>query len=113
MQDFLRGSKDAALALAARTLVNKRFGRYGQMTELSVDTKKRTIHARLELKGEDEAIEIHVKEYSIEQRSHGATLTIVDAVASREWMTQALHDFVVGRTFTIPDQAGAVLKLLA
>jgi hypothetical protein len=112
LHTFLRGSKDAAIALAARTFVNTRFNRIGQMTELSVDTKKRTIRVRLELKGEDEPIDIHVKKYSLERRSTGATLTIGDAVASREWLTEAMKEFVIGRRFTIPERAAAILKLL-
>jgi hypothetical protein len=112
LHTFLRGSKDAALALAARTFVNTRFARIGQMTELSVDTKKRTIRVRLELKGEDEPIDIHVKKYSLERRSTRATLTIVDAVASRKWMTEAMKEFVIGQRFAIPQRAVAILKLL-
>lgn len=104
LQRFLRGSKDAALALAARTFINTRFSKIGRMTELSVDTKMRTIRVRLVLKGEDEPIDIHVMRYGLERRSAGATLTIVDAVASRKWLTEALNEFVIGQPFTIPDE---------
>lgn len=113
LHTFLRGSKDAALALAARTFLNTRFSKIGQMTELSVDTKKRTIRLRLELKGEDEPIDIHVKKYSLDRRSTRATLTIQDAVASREWLTEAINEFVIGQKFAIPERAAAILKLLA
>ena len=65
-----------------------------------------------ELAGEDKPIEIHVNEYSLERRSDGATLTIVDAVASREWLTEVLRQFVIGQSFTIPDRAAAILNLL-
>jgi hypothetical protein len=93
-------------------LFNTKFSEIGQMTELSVDTKKRAFRLRLDLAGEPEPIEIHVKKYSLERRQERATLTIVDAAASREWLTQVLQEFVVGRKFTIPDRAAAVLKLL-
>ena len=112
LHTFLRGSKDAALALAVRTFVNTRFSRIGQMTELSVDTKKRTIRVRLALKSEDEPIDIHVKKYRLERRNTRAWLTIEDAVASREWLTEAMKEFVIGRKFTIPERAAAILKLL-
>jgi hypothetical protein len=112
LQTLLRGSKDAALALAVRGFFNTRFSRIGQMTELSVDTKKRAFRVRLELAGESEPIEIQVKKYSLERRSTGATLTVVDATASREWLTEVLREFVIGQKFTIPDRAAAILKLL-
>jgi hypothetical protein len=112
IQDLLRGSKDAAVAATARRLFNTKFSAIGEMTDLSVDTKNYTCRARLQLAGEPEPVEIHVKKYRLEQRTEGATLTIVDATASRDWLTQVLQQFVVGREFTIPDRAAAVLKLL-
>jgi hypothetical protein len=110
---LLRGSKDAALALAVRGVVNARMSRIGEMTELSVDTKKRTILIRLELRGEDEPIELHIKKYGLKSNGDSATLTILDATASRAWIEEALQAFVVGRSFEIPPTAAAVLKLLA
>ncbi len=82
------------------------------MTELSVDTKKRTVHLRVEPAGEDEPIDIHVKKYSLEQRPTGASLTLVDASTSRDWFTEVLREFVCGRPFIIPDRAATILKLL-
>ena len=82
------------------------------MSQLSVDTKKRAFRVRLELAGEDAPIEIHVYKYEMERGTARTTLTVVDAAASREWLTQVLREFVVGRKFTIPGRAGAVLKLL-
>jgi hypothetical protein len=108
----LRGSKDAALALAVRSVVNARMSRIGEMTELSVDTRKRTIVVRLDLRGEDEPIEVHVTKYGLKRHGDSATLTILGATASRKWIEEALQQFVVGRTFDIPPAAAAVLKLL-
>jgi hypothetical protein len=91
---------------------NTKFSRIGEMTELTVDTQKRAFRLRVNLAGEDEPIDIHVKKYSLERRSSRATLTILDATASRAWIHQAMQSFVVGHKFTIPDGAAAVLKLL-
>jgi len=82
------------------------------MTELSVDTKKRTCHIRLDLRGESQPLEIQVTRYDIKQAGDIATITVVDATASREWVAEALRAFVVGKSFPIPPAAGAVLKLL-
>lgn len=112
VRDLLRNSKDAVLAIGARTFINSELRDIGEMTELSVDTKKRAIRMRLALKGEAEPIEIHVKKYELKRRGENATLTVVDATASRKWVTEALRQFVVGRSFPIPATAGAILKLL-
>jgi hypothetical protein len=109
---LLRASKDAALAFGARKFLNANLRGIGQMSELSIDTQRGTIRARLDLLGEAEPIEIDVLSYKLEQRGDEMVVTILDATASREWLAETLRQFVVGRSFTIPPQAGAVLKLL-
>jgi hypothetical protein len=109
----LRGSKDAALAYTARTLFNTRFSRIGEMTEFSVDTKNQAFRVQLDLIGESEPIEIHVRKYSLERKGNNVTLIVDDATASRKWLSEVLREFVVGRRFPIPATAGAILKLLA
>ena len=113
MREMLRGSKDAALGFAARTAFNTRFSRIGNMTELTVDTKNKSVRLRVDLVGESEAIEIQVAKYSLERRGDDVMVTVHDVTASRKWLAEALREFVVGRSFTIPPGAGAVLKLLA
>jgi hypothetical protein len=108
----LRGSKDAALAFGARTYFNNRLRRIGELTELSIDTKKRALEVRLDLLGEAAPIAIHVNKYDLKQRGTATTLMIVEATASREWLAEALREFVIGRSFKLPASAGAVLKLL-
>lgn len=82
------------------------------MTELSIDTKTQSMHLRLQLRGETQPIDVQVKKYSLEQAGDQATLTIVEATASREWVDGTLQEFVVGRSFAIPPTVASVLKLL-
>jgi hypothetical protein len=82
------------------------------MTELSVDTKKRSFRLRLDLLGEAAPIEIYVNKYRLHRDGDDMKLTIVSASASRRWLREALREFVVGRSVPIPAKAGAVLNLL-
>ena len=82
------------------------------MTELSIDTRKRALHVRLDLRGEASPIDIHVNKYDLKKRGTATTLTIVEATASREWLAEALREFVTGRSFKLTASAGTVLKLL-
>ena len=82
------------------------------MTELSIDTKKRVLHVRMDLRGEASPIKIHVNKYDLKKSGTATTLTIVEVTASREWLAEALREFVTGRSFKLPASAGAVLKLL-
>lgn len=83
------------------------------MTELSIDTKSKTVRVRLELLGEMEPIEVQVTKYSLKSKGDQTTLVIEDATASREWLAVALREFVVGQSVPVPAKAGALLKLLA
>ena len=112
MQNFFRKSKDVTLAVAARFAVNARLRGIGQMTELSIDTKKRRLLVRLELVGEAEPIEIEVGRYNLKTKENITKLTIEEATASRPWIAAALQEFVVGETLSIPKKAAAILKLL-
>ncbi len=83
------------------------------MTELIIDTKKKTARVRLELLGETDPIEIQINGYRLTPAGDETSLVIDEASASREWLTIALREYVVGQSFTIPAKASTVLKLLA
>lgn len=83
------------------------------MTEFTIDTKKKKLRLRLELVGEPEPIEIEITRYNLKAKGDQAQLTIEEANASREWLSVAMREFVVGRSFAVPAAAGAVLKVLA
>ena len=109
---FLNRSKDATLAFTARVAINTWLHSLGEMTELSIDTKKKRIRVRLELVGEKEPIDVEILRYNLKAKGDTAHITIEEATASREWLTVALREFVVGQDVTIPAKAGALLKLL-
>jgi hypothetical protein len=113
VRNLLRSTKDATVAFAARVFLNTKLQGIGTMTQLSIDTKKRQIHVRLDLAGEAEPIEIEVTKFEVTQRGGQSSITILEASTSRKWLTEVLRQFVVGKSFAIPPQASAVLKLLA
>ena len=112
VRDVLRGSKDATLGFAARTWLNSRLRGIGELSDLSIDTKRQRIHLRLRLSGEAEPTEVYVRKYTLKRKGERAMLTIVDATASRKWVAAILRKFVTGQTFPVPAQAATALKLL-
>ena len=82
------------------------------MTELAVDTKNRRLRVRLELVGEDEPIDIDVTRYELRRDPRGSEITIQSATASKRWLNVAIREFVIGKSFPIPEKAEALLKLL-
>lgn len=113
LRDVLHRSKDATLGFTARVAINAKLRSIGEMTELSIDTKTKQVRVRLELLGEKEPIEVEILRYSVKEKGETTYITIEEAASSRQWLTVALREFVVGQDLAIPAKAGAVLKLLA
>lgn len=109
---MLKSSKEAAIALALKSFFNAKYGRIGRLSDVSIDTARREVRVRLELVGEGVPVDIHVTSYSVDQQGGRATVTIVDAAASREWLTEALRQFVLGRPFVLPERAAAIVTRL-
>jgi hypothetical protein len=112
LRDVLHRSKDATLAFTARVAINTRLRSIGEMTELSIDTKNKRVRARLELLGEKEPIDVEILRYSLKEKGETTYITIEEVASSREWLTVALREFVVGQDLALPAKAGAVLKFL-
>ena len=109
----MHDSKDKALAFAMRSVLNHRLGAFGELTELTLDTTHRSATVRCALHGEREPVDLVVRKYRIEHVKGGAWLTIVDAVASRQWLTAMLKRFVVGQRLHVSTKAATALRLLA
>jgi hypothetical protein len=101
------------LGFTARVAINKKLRSIGEMTELSIDTKNKRVRVRLELVGEKEPIDVEVLRYRLKDIGETTYITIEEVTSSREWLTAALREFVVGQDLAIPAKAGAVLRLLA
>jgi hypothetical protein len=100
------------VAFTARVALNTKLRPFGEMTELYIDTQNKRVRVRLELLGEKEPIDVDIVRYSLKERNETTYITIEEVTSSREWLTVALGEFVIGQDFAIPAKAGAVLKLL-
>jgi len=100
------------MAFATRVAVNTKLRSIGEMTELYIDTKNKRVRVRLELLGEKDPIDVEVLRYSLKEKGETTYITIEEVTSSREWLTAALREFVVGKDLAIPAKAGALLRLL-
>ena len=100
------------MAFSVRRATNAKLRSIGEMTELSIDTKTKRVRVRLELLGEREPIDVEVLRYSLKEKGDTTYITIEEAISSREWLTVALREFIIGQDLAIPAKAGAILKLL-
>jgi hypothetical protein len=109
----MRGSRDAALAFAVRTFMNSRLHAMGEATDLSFNSANHSAELRLNLRGESEPVDIRVSDIHVQPAEGGAIVIVGDAIASREWVSGALSEFVVGRALHVSRKVGLMLRLLA
>ena len=93
-------------------MINSKLRGIGEMTELSIDTKKKRVRVRLELVGEKESIDVEIIRYSLKVKGESTYMTIEEATSSRQWLTVALREFIVGQDLAVPAKAVAFLQLL-
>lgn len=112
LQHLFRASKDVAVALALRQLLNARLADLGEVLDVSLDSGRRRVQLRIALRGEAEPVDVDLRRYHVERVDEQDSLTVLEAVASREWLTAALQLFVVGRAFRLPPKAAPVVRML-
>jgi hypothetical protein len=95
-----------------RAWLNTRLRGIGEISALSIDTKRQQVRAELKLSGDADPMEIYVRKYALTGKGNHTRLTIIDATASRKWVAAVLRTFVIGQAFPVPPQAATALKLL-
>jgi hypothetical protein len=101
--------KEAALEAAIKSLINHEIEKFGVVTELAIDTNKKTMRAELDLRGEASRIWINVGSYELSEKNGEIHITFQNVTASREWIAAVLNQHVVSQTFQLPQAARILL----
>jgi len=112
LRDVLHRSKDATFGFHDAVAINTKLRSMGQMTEISIDTKNKRVRRPPRTAGGKGTDRCRGFALQFERKRRDDLLTIEEATASREWLTVALREFVVGQDLALPAKAGAVLKFL-
>jgi hypothetical protein len=94
--------KEKALEAAARAFLNDKMGTFGTVRALSIDSRSKTIRVEVDLKGEPTPISVVVEAYELSQQGEDHFIAIQRASASREWITGAINQYLIGRRFKVP-----------
>ncbi len=94
---------------AAKAFVNERIKNYGQVGELTIDSKRRRIDVVCQLIGEVSPIGVTIANYTVEQEGGKTFIQVNDSSATRPWMQAAMRDHLHGRKFEVPSWAAAAL----
>ena len=84
--------KNFASTAARQTLNSTWLKPYGTLTELDIDSEKKTLALTLELKGESQPVQIRIKHYELVEREDETYLELGEIETSREWVNTLLRD---------------------
>lgn len=106
---MLDSLKDAIAAKAALHYLNVRIARYGNLRDLKVDSRQRTIEAACFLHGETTPISVRIGRYALEEQGRLRFIRVNDCSCTRPWLQHVLEDFVQDRPFEVPAWAAIAL----
>ena len=113
VKDGLKKGMDLSASRIVRQLLQERLAPYGDLKDLTLDSKARTIRAELDLKGEPAPLEVVVERYELVAEGEERFLVIRSVRTSKPWISLLLKDFLIGRRFVLPAKyAGLIEKLL-
>src|SRR5690606_6854601 len=102
-------AKDLMTSKAAKAYANDFIKRYGQVDELSIDSKRHRIELVCQLRGEVSPIGVTIEKYRVERHEGKTFFQVLDSSATRPWLQAVLRDHVHGRNFELPPWAAAAL----
>jgi len=104
-----RGAKDGALAMLIKGFVNDKFGMYGEVQDLTVDSKNNKLIAQVLLKGERERVTATIDRYELEQEGEEHYIVLKRLSSSREWLSLLLNRYLKDKRYKLPAAASKFL----
>ncbi len=102
-------AKDALSSQAARQYVNGLIKRYGEVVELKINSKAKSVDIVCTLIGEREPVAVRVDSYRIEKDGARCFVQLDRCSSSRPWLQNVLEDHAHGRRFEVPPWAASAL----
>jgi len=95
---------------AARNYVNGLIKRYGEVSELKIDSRKKSVEIVCVLTGENDPVKVFIENYHIESDGTKSFVEITALTCSRPWrLHNLLEDHARGRRLELPSWAAAAL----
>ena len=102
-------AKDSMTSRAAQHFVNKQIARYGEVKNLKINSREKTVEVSCLLEGEREPITVKIENYHVETVGNKKFFQATDFSCSRPWLKNLLLDFAKDRRIEVPSWAEGVL----
>jgi hypothetical protein len=106
---MLNAAKDALSSRVAQVWVNKLIARYGNVQELRIDSRRKTVEVSCLLDGEASPITIRVENYRVETERDKTFIRASEFTCTRPWLQKVLTDFGHRQRIELPPWAAAAL----
>lgn len=114
LSSYLSTKKDAALSALLRPAVRYFCKEYGDMLDLSVNSKDKTMRVELLLKGETTPITVTVDNYELVTENGATALRLQGLSVSREWLDALVKTLLpADHRIALPNETAAALLKLA
>src|SRR5512140_1798702 len=109
LKSIVSALKEGAVDAGAKAYINQKIQGIGEVTNLQIDPRTKTILLEASLKGEVSPVVVKVLQYEIGSAPEAAYVVVKQFDASREWIRAVLNQYVAGQKLPIP---GSVRNLL-
>lgn len=113
LKDTVSGLKDKGVSATAKLALSLYCKPYGEVRELRLDSRKKNLTIGLLLDGEQEPIEIVVREYRVAKQDDQDVLIAGHIETSRQWLTTLAATYVQGRPIPISPELAMGLQVIA
>ena len=103
---MLNKIKDKALATTAKVAINNTIKAYGEVLNITIDTKKHSLELETLLKGEIEPLSVSIGNYTLDNNE----IVISNITTSRAWINTLSKTYLEGKAFTVPPEYLSIVK---
>jgi len=112
--DSLADSKDRLISERIKQELNTRIARYGEVLDVKLNTRERSVQLSIKLKGESDPITVNIGKYELIKEDTKLWLGVdsQSIQASREWVTLLLQDQAGRHRLPIPQKYAWAVEFL-
>ena len=104
--------KDKALSKGAKIALNKYISQYGNISNLSLNSKFKTMQLEILLDGDTKPIDVHIENYELIDNDSEYFLKISGIKTSKQWINRLAHEYLESKEFYIPSEYATMLKAI-
>lgn len=105
--------KDKSVSIAAKVALGLYLKPYGEVQELRLDSKEKTLLFTIRLKGECEVLEVLIRDYRITKNGQQDVLIARHIETSRQWLNTVAEFYASERPIPVSPNLAMALHVLA